>query len=83
MHAILLNITDHNWDEQWLGKIMRLCVIIIKQVSRGTAGKESGVRRARGKEPGRGAESGECRGGERAAAAATVASCSARVGKLT
>ena len=24
--------------EQWLGKFMRLCVIIIKQVSRGTAG---------------------------------------------
>ena len=43
--------------EQWLGKFMRLCVIIIKQVSRGTAGKENGVRRARGGEPGRGVES--------------------------
>ena len=68
--------------EQWLGKFMQLCVIIIKQVSRGTAGKENGVRRARGEEPGRRAESDECRG-RAAAAAAMVASCSARVGKLT
>ena len=83
MHAILLNTTDHNWGEQWLGKIMRLC-IIIKQVSRGTAGEENGVRRARGEEPGRRAESDECRGrAAAAAAAAMVASCSARVGKLT
>ena len=82
MHAILLNTTDHNRDEQWLGKIMPLCVIIIKQVSRGTAGEENGVRRARGIEPGRGAESEECRGGGRVAAT-TVASCSARDGKLT
>ena len=63
MHAILLNITDHNWDEQWLGKIMPLCVIIIKQVSRGTAGEENGVRRVRGKKPGRGSESEKCRQG--------------------
>ena len=69
--------------EQWLEKFMRLCVIIIKQVSRGTAGEENGVRRARNEEPGRGVESEECRGGGRAVAAATtVASCSARVGKL-
>ena len=68
--------------EQWLGKFMRLCVIIIKQLSRRTAGEENGVRRARGEEPGRRAESDECRG-RAAAAAAMVALCSARVGKLT
>ena len=49
--------------EQWLGRFMRLCVIIINQLLRGTAGEENGVGRARGKEPQRGAKSEECRGG--------------------
>ena len=51
--------------EQWLGKFMLFCVIIIKQVSRGMAGEENGVRRARSEEPGRRVESEECRGGRR------------------
>ena len=57
--------------------------VSINQVSRGTAGKENGVGRARGGEPGRGVESEECRGRGRGAATATVALCSARVEKLT
>ena len=39
--------------------------VSINQVSRGTAGKENDIRRARGGEPGRGVESEECRGGGR------------------
>ena len=49
--------------EQWLGRFMRLCVIFINQLSRGTPGKENGVRRTRGKELRREAKSEECRGG--------------------
>ena len=49
--------------EQWLGRFMRLCVIIINQLLRGTAGEENVVGRARGKEPRRGAKSEECSGG--------------------
>ena len=41
---------------------LRLCVIIINQVSRGTAGQENSVRRARSEEPERRAKSEECRG---------------------
>ena len=47
---------------------MRLCVIFINQLSRGTPGKENGVRRTRGKELRREAKSEECRGGAGAAA---------------
>ena len=58
--------------------------VSINQVSRGTSGKENGVGRAQGGEPGRGVESEECRGaGARGGATATVASCLAQVGKLT
>ena len=48
--------------EQWLGRFMRLCVIIINQLLRGTSVEENGVGRARGKEPQRRAKSEECRG---------------------
>ena len=41
---------------------LRFCVIIINQVSRGTAGQENSVRRARSEEPERRAKSEECRG---------------------
>ena len=58
--------------------------VSINQVLRGTSGKENGVGRAQGGEPGRGVESEECRGaGARGGATATVASCLAQVGKLT
>ena len=46
--------------------------VSINQVLRGTAGKENGVGKARGGEPGRGTESKECRGGEGAAVAAAA-----------
>ena len=49
--------------EQCFGRFMRLCVIVINQLSRRTAGEENGVGRAPGKELRRGAKSEECRGG--------------------
>ena len=47
-------------------------VIIINQVLRGTVGKENGVGKTRGGEPGRRVESKECRGGEGMAVAAAA-----------